>query len=281
MKPAFRILVLGGDGTHVVRFRLPRWIVYGMLACTFLTGEYALIQGYQLAEERGRVEDQRRVIDTVSGRVATVRGEVGTWGSLHAKMWEALGRETSPSDATSGAGGPLSAPPVAEELAPAQDIDQLARSIVEEGRRLRELERIVGRTGELLRALPLRWPIRGPVKSEYGLRQSPWSGRPEQHDGIDIGAAFGTPVASPAPGTVVAATASPDYGRYVMLDHGNGIRSLYGHLQKIEVKLGERVETGAVLGQSGATGRTTGPHLHYELRVDGKAVDPRRFLWDS
>lgn len=281
MKPAFSVLVLGGDGSHVVRFRLPRWVAYGTLACAFLSGEYMLLQGYQLAAERGRVEDQRRAIDTLHGRVATVRSEIGTWGTLHTRMWEALGREARSKNETSGVGGALPATHVvAAEAGPAKDLDLLASSIVEEGLRLRELEQAVSHTGELIRALPLRWPIRGPVRSEYGLRQSPWTGKPEQHEGIDIGASPGTPVESPAGGTVIAANSSVDYGRYVMLDHGNGVRSLYGHLQKLDVKIGERVETGAVIGHSGTSGRSTGPHLHYELRVDGKPVDPRRFLWE-
>lgn len=280
MKPAFSVLVLGGDGSRVVRFRVPRWITYGTLACAVLSGEYMLLQGHQLAAEHGRVEDQRRVIDTFHGRVATVRSEIGTWGALHTRMWEALGREARSND-TSGVGGALPATHVAAaEAGPAKDLDRLARSIAEEGLRLRELEQVVSRTGELMRALPLRWPIRGLVKSEYGLRQSPWTGKPERHDGIDIGASPGTPVESPAGGTVIAAASSVDYGRYVMLDHGNGVRSLYGHLQKLDVKIGERVATGDVIGRSGSSGRTTGPHLHYELRVDGKPVDPRRFLWE-
>jgi murein DD-endopeptidase MepM/ murein hydrolase activator NlpD len=87
-------------------------------------------------------------------------------------------------------------------------------------------------------------------------------------------------VTSPAPGTVVAAGFGGDYGRYARLDHGNGVTSLYGHLRKLEVKSGEQVEKGQVIGQVGSTGRSTGPHLHYEIRVNGKPVDPRGFLWE-
>ena len=268
MRPAFNIIVLGGDGSRVVRFRLPRWIARGALACAVLSGPYALLQGYQLTVARDRVADQRKVIEVLHGRVATARREIGSWYRLHTKMWEALGGEPR-SPATSG---------VAGTPGPTTDGELLARSVAEEGQRLRELEQVVDRMGTLVRTLPLRWPIHGPVKSEYGLRQSPWTGKAELHGGLDIGASPGTPVASPAGGTVVAANQSPDYGRYVMLDHGNGVRSLYGHLQKIDVKVGAWVETGDVIGHSGASGRATGPHLHYELRVDGKAVDPRRFL---
>jgi murein DD-endopeptidase MepM/ murein hydrolase activator NlpD len=280
MKPAFSILVLGGDGSRAMRFRVPRWVVHGALGCAVLWGAHTLLQARQLEAERARVEDQRQLVDTLHRRVATARSEVSSWGAVHARMWQALGREAR-STAASGVGagrGPAVLP--AGARGPTRDLELLAGGIADEGVRLRELEEVVARTGELLRALPLRWPIRGPVKSEYGRRQSPWTGRPEQHDGIDIGASPGTPVESPAGGTVVVASSSVDYGRYVVLDHGNGLRSLYGHLQKADVKSGERVATGQVIGRSGSSGRATGPHLHYELRVDGKPVDPRPFLWE-
>jgi len=99
--------------------------------------------------------------------------------------------------------------------------------------------------------------------------------------GLDIGASPGTPVEAPAEGTVIAANSSGDYGRYVMLDHGNGVRSLYGHLQKADVKIGERVEAGEVIGHSGASGHTTGPHLHYEVWVRDQAQNPIQYILDE
>src|SRR5881397_3744201 len=110
------------------------------------------------------------------------------------------------------------------------------------------------------------------------LRRSPWGRGREHHDGIDIGSLSGTPVKSPAAGTVVAASSHGGYGKNVVLDHGNGVESRYAHLKKIDVKLGQRVERGQVIGLVGSTGRSTGPHLHYEVLVEGKPVDPRSFL---
>ena len=127
-------------------------------------------------------------------------------------------------------------------------------------------------------ALPLRWPVRGPVRSEFGMRQSPLSGEPEDHKGIDIGSPPGTPVQSPAAGTVVAASSGGGYGRHVTVDHGYRVKSRYGHLEKLDVKVGQHVEKGDVIGLVGSTGRSTGPHLHYEVLVEGKQVNPRRFL---
>src|SRR5207249_4670241 len=134
--------------------------------------------------------------------------------------------------------------------------------------------------GRIVHALPLRWPVHGPVKSGYGLRRSPWSGAPEHHEGIDIGSPPGTPVEAPAAGSVVEASSQGDFGKHVMLDHGNGVRSLYGHLKRVDVKVGQRVAKGQVIGPVGSTGRSTGPHLHYEVLMAGKPVDPSRFLWE-
>ena len=146
---------------------------------------------------------------------------------------------------------------------------------------LRELERVIGRTGEVVNALPLRWPVRGRVNSEFGRRSSPWSGAAEHHSGLDISTPPGTPIMCPAPGRVVMAGAGGDYGRHVVIDHGNGVRSLYGHMSKLDVRAGQEVDKGTLLGLVGSSGRSTGPHLHYELRVAGKPVNPRKFLWDG
>ena len=197
-------------------------------------------------------------------------------------MWESLGPKGAAEQPTGIGGVPddLASPAASTAPRPLEDLDHLATSVAEEGPRLRKLTELISRLGKIMNALPLRWPVRGTVNSEYGMRRSPWSGKPEHHGGLDIGAAAGTPVKSPAPGTVIVASAGGGFGKHVKLDHGNGVRSLYGHLSKIDVKAGQRVEKDQVLGLVGSTGRSTGPHLHYELRVEGKRVDPRRFLWE-
>ena len=284
MKPPFSLLVVHGDGSRVLRVDLPRWIVYGTLgslAALFaasLAGEYLVgrLDGDQVAALRRRVDEQRTLIDSFHTRVAAVRSEITAWRALHAKMWDALGPE-----AGAGAGGatPEAVGPAAGvEPSPREELDLLATSVTQEGPRLRELAHAIGRTGKIVHALPLRWPVHGPVKSGYGMRRSPWNGAREHHDGIDIGSPPGTPVESPAPGTVVEASSHGSFGKHVMLDHGNGVRSLYGHMKKLDVKVGQQVAKGQVIGLVGSTGRSTGPHLHYEVLMAGKPVDPSGFL---
>ena len=139
----------------------------------------------------------------------------------------------------------------------------------------------MSQAGKALAALPSRWPIRGVVNSEFGRRISPWTGAPEQHSGLDIAAEIGTPVKAPAPGVVVFTGTMPDYGTTLVLDHGNEVKTLYGHLQNVQVLQGQKVERGQQIALSGNTGRTSGPHLHYEITVRGQPVNPRGYLWDA
>jgi len=284
MKPPFSLLVVYGDGSRVLRVYLPRWIVYGTLgsfaalAGASLSGGYVLHlgQGDQMAALRRRVDDQRALIDSFHTRVTAVRGEIMAWKALHARMWAALGPDAGAE--VRGAAADAVAPVAGVEPTPREDLDLLATAVAQEGPRLRELARATTRTGRIVHALPLRWPVRGPVKSGYGPRRSPWNGAREVHEGIDIGSPPGTPIESPAAGTVVEASSQGGLGKHVTLDHGNGVRSRYGHLKKLDVKVGQRVAKGQVIGLVGSTGRSTGPHLHYEVVVAGKPVDPGPFL---
>ena len=292
MKPPFNVLIVHEDGSRVLRFALPRWIAYatvGLLAgaalsVIALSTEHLMLQSQwlQMVALRHRVEDQRKLIESFQTRIVTIRGEIESWKLAHAKMWDAFGPDQS-ANQKMGVGGATAEEyaPTAGVKKPGEELDILTSMVTEESPRLRELEHVVTRTGKMVSALPLRWPIRGPVKSEYGMRRSPWTGEPERHLGLDIGGLPGTPIRSPAAGTVIVARTGGDFGKKVTIDHGNGVRSLYGHLKQLEVRPGQKVEKGQVIGLVGSTGRSTGPHLHYEVLVQGKPVNPRGFLWDE
>lgn len=130
-------------------------------------------------------------------------------------------------------------------------------------------------------AFPNGKPITGQldVSSEFGLRRNPFGGRSyEMHGGIDFRGPIGTPIQATAEGIVVIAQAGNGYGKHVVIDHGYGYETLYAHLSAIEVEVGDRVQRGDVIGALGNTGRSSGPHLHYEIRRDGQAVNPRYYL---
>jgi murein DD-endopeptidase MepM/ murein hydrolase activator NlpD len=131
----------------------------------------------------------------------------------------------------------------------------------------------------LRRELPVR-PVPGEVTSEFGMRQDPMRQRRrhERHPGIDLEAHSGTPVVASGAGIVVRAGHEGGYGRMVVIDHGGGVETRYAHLSRIVVRRGQAVHAGDLVGKSGATGRVTGPHLHYEVRVDGAPIDPREIV---
>ena len=136
------------------------------------------------------------------------------------------------------------------------------------------------RLTQIMPTLPLRRPLAGrqEITSGYGLRMDPFMGRMAIHSGLDMREETGAPVRATAAGKVVSAGWSGGYGNMVEIEHGNDLATRYGHLSSINVVEGQTVAPGALLGRVGATGRATGPHLHYEVRVEGEAVDPSRFL---
>ncbi len=138
----------------------------------------------------------------------------------------------------------------------------------------------VERLNRTLALVPYRKPVVGEVEftSGFGVRSDPFLGRPAMHTGLDFRAATGDPVRATANGKVVSSGWAGGYGRMVEIDHGNGLSTRYGHLSEINVKVGDVVKIGQVIGAVGSTGRSTGPHLHYETRIDGEAVDPQKFL---
>jgi murein DD-endopeptidase MepM/ murein hydrolase activator NlpD len=138
----------------------------------------------------------------------------------------------------------------------------------------------VERLNRTLALVPYRKPVVGEVEftSGFGVRSDPFLGRPAMHTGLDFRAASGDPVRATANGKVASSGWAGGYGRMVEIDHGNGLSTRYGHLSEIGVKVGDQIKIGQVIGAVGSTGRSTGPHLHYETRIDGDAVDPQKFL---
>jgi murein DD-endopeptidase MepM/ murein hydrolase activator NlpD len=125
---------------------------------------------------------------------------------------------------------------------------------------------------------PSIWPIEGRVGSSFGQREDPFNGEGKFHSGIDIEAATGTPVRASADGDVSGATMGAGYGREVVLNHGHDVVTVYGHLSAVAVVTGQHVTRGQVIGYVGQTGRATGPHLHYEVRVHNVPVNPHKYL---
>lgn len=287
------IFIVGSDGSRPVRLTVPRGVVPAVLIASTLAvaavgtvvGDYVRVRGLAAGPEilTRQLAAERKLIDTFRSRIGEMQVEVATWRDIEARIWEPFGPDAGPTHKTRGIGGaslaglvgrPGARPSALEEL------DTLAETVSEEGQNLRALERLMGRAGKALALLPSRWPVRGAVNSEFGPRLSPWTRTIEFHGGMDIGADRGSPIHAPAPGTVVFAGRQAEFGLTVVIEHPHDIRTLYGHLSRISVRAGEEVERGQMIGLTGNTGKSSGPHLHYEIMVKGQEVNPRVYIWD-
>jgi len=137
---------------------------------------------------------------------------------------------------------------------------------------------ILARNPSPMGTAPDAWPAQGVISSEFGVRLSPFAGQEEFHKGVDIMTPAGSPVRAPAPGMVSFAGEDAEGTQAVVLEHGGGYVTTFSHMQRLEVKAGERVERGQDIGSVGQEGRSTGPHLHYEVRLHGIPVDPKKYL---
>jgi hypothetical protein len=212
--------------------------------------------------EKRQMAELSAVEDSMESRVRRMRGVFTDLGLDMAQLEAATPR--------SGMGGPF----VPVKL-PA-DASTFERQLYRINTTRSQMERL----NRTLALVPYRKPVIGEVEftSGFGVRSDPFLGRPAMHTGLDFRAATGDPVRATANGKVVSSGWMGGYGRMVEIDHGNGLSTRYGHLSEISVRVGEQIKIGQVIGAVGSTGRSTGPHLHYETRIDGDAVDPQKFL---
>jgi murein DD-endopeptidase MepM/ murein hydrolase activator NlpD len=163
----------------------------------------------------------------------------------------------------------------------AAKLETLAGEASRQEQSLQELQSYFLEQKSLLASTPSVWPARGWITSDFGQRTDPYTAERVMHEGLDIAAPHGKEVTSPADGTVIFAGLEGSYGNVLVIDHGYGVKTRYGHLSKVEVHPGDHVHRGDLIGAVGNTGRSTGPHLHYEVRVNGMPENPRKFILDE
>jgi len=208
---------------------------------------------------RAENERQQRELNKLSNRVEAVE-------DTSRKLAEKSG-VLAANTATPGAGGP--AMPVESE-----SLAELESKMNRIERDLRRYEREIGNSHT-----PSIWPVAGTLESGFGGRRNPFGGSSyEFHSGQDIDAEWGTPVIAGAHGTVTFSGWQNGYGQLVVIDHGGGLTTRYGHLSSISASVGQLIQRGEFLGRVGSTGRSTGPHLHYEVRINDQPVNPLQYL---
>jgi murein DD-endopeptidase MepM/ murein hydrolase activator NlpD len=224
------------------------------------------------AKELGELQARMMRLDAQSERLAKIAGEKdkGAGNKSNDKPTALL---------PANRGGPLiNARPMTEK--DLQDaILELTNAVDARDDSLSSIEAKVLQQSVLKDMLPNRSPINAAFNSSsYGWRIDPFNGNKAFHEGLDFTANTGTPIRAAADGIVSEADRTPDYGNIVKIQHGSGLETRYAHASKLLVKVGERVVKGQVVAEVGSTGRSTGPHLHYEIRLNGEALDPRKYL---
>ena len=227
----------------------------------------------------------RETINALTARLGVLQAQVIRLNALGKRLVGMAGLEKGEFDFGSPPpqGGPEQPRILDEKPLPlpklSSQINQLNQELNNRQEQLSVLETMYRHRNLLDEVLPKGRPVSdGWISSYFGYRTDPFDGRREWHPGVDIAGELGEPVVAVAAGIVTYAGKHGGYGNLVEINHGNGLASRYGHLSQIGVKVGQFVRIGETIGRIGSTGRSTGPHLHYETRVNGEAVDPQKFL---
>ncbi len=288
------VMLVGGHAEPIRKVHLARRaLVAGALGSVGILGIAAATMGHyfalleRAAENRSLRKENAALgseLSLVAGRIADIQKAVDRIEHFDANLRAAA----TPQHTERGlAVGPVEpgAPPPAGPPAAQEDMAalpgrllSLADEAARQERSLRELQEYFDDRETLLASTPSVWPARGWVTSDFGGRHDPYTGERRRHDGIDIASSVGQPVYAPSDGTVVFAGLEGSYGKVLVIDHGFSVKTRYGHLSEIVVHLGDRVKRGTKVAAVGNTGRSTGPHLHYEVRVNGIPENPRKFV---
>ena len=294
----FTVIVVSDHSQAVRKFRVPRaslrkiaYVVGGVLLVGLLvTGHYFTLlsssaENAVLKEENAQLRSQ---ILLVQEKVAHISATLDRVERFDAKLRTAVTQLQDPERnlaigpvGAAGADAPIPGPAPAAESSLAAlpgKVTSLETEAARQEQSLRELQEYFDDQRSLLASTPSIWPSRGWVTSDFGTRMDPYTAERKMHEGLDIATPHGQPVYSPSDGTVVFAGTEGGYGKVLVIDHGYGVKTRYGHLSEIFVKSGDRVARGGKVAAVGNTGRSTGPHLHYEVRVNGIPENPRKFI---
>lgn len=280
-QPYFIVVLAHSIHGRIRRFHIDQKVIIAVLALALLGcfTLFGVVSSYvRMAWKVANYNNLRAEANSLRARYQKLQSEANQANEDKAKL-QVLFSEVSM------AYGLQRSSPVKSSLAPLTSNDRLIPSLSEtleeynmlKSANLSRNPRGISRRW-LINIKPNLWPVAGRLLSHYGRRSDPFRGEAAFHSGVDISAVTGTPVRATADGIVIMAQYFGGYGKLVVVDHGNGVQTYYAHLARFDVIPGQEVRMGQVIAASGATGRVTSPHLHYEVRVGGSPVNPYGYL---
>jgi murein DD-endopeptidase MepM/ murein hydrolase activator NlpD len=293
-------MILPDETTRVRKYRVPRSMVRGLLVAIavvifglgYLVTDYYGVKKMVAELDRLRLEarQQQQQLVTFAKSFDDLQGEMTRLRQFDMKLRVMTDLEgVVYPEQIMGIGGENPEPfnPLEGELS-FQDptiissmnrsMDRFKTEVTIQERSFQELVEYLEDQKSLLKSTPSIWPVKGWLTSTFGYRSSPFTGRRELHKGLDIATRSGTPIIAPADGLVVFAGREGGFGNMIIVDHGYGITTRFGHCSSLEAKLGQKIKRGDVIARIGSTGRSTGPHVHYEVAVNGVSVNPSRYI---
>jgi len=294
----YTVMIMSDPTAKVRKIRVPAFapvqlisaavavlLVIGILTAYFVS-DYVRMKGELTELNALRKENtvQRFQLQAFSRNLDLLNREIDSLRNFDHKLRVLADLEETPdSDTLLGIGGPekLNLPPAYQTNLAGQivdDLNTLQQNAARQEISYQELIDFFSDQKSLLASTPSIWPVRGWVTSGFGKRLDPFTGYPKMHEGLDIATHTGTPVIAPCDGIVTRVKRDYGYGKMLEINNGHGIVLRFGHNSKIAVKRGDRIKRGDLICYVGNTGRSTGPHLHYEVIVNGVPVNPKKYI---
>jgi murein DD-endopeptidase MepM/ murein hydrolase activator NlpD len=267
--------------SHRLFFSLVSIVTSTLCLSTFFSVQYftSISQNYELSKLRRENKELQTANEGFSKSVESLRTQLRTVEDRTRKLAIIAGVNTLDETTQGGVGGIR--PADLGENPYRDDLDKMSLRSNRLNRDLSVLEQQFVARNEMLSSTPSIAPVRGILTDGFGGRSDPFTGEQGTHNAVDISSAIGQAVRAPADGIVVKAEWANGYGNVIYISHGYGYSTRYGHLSGFGVRPGQRVKRGDVIGYVGSTGRSTGPHLHYEVRLNNNPVNPLEYIWNA
>lgn len=295
-KKFYTVLVLPDASSEIRTFHIAKRLLVALAAAASLVFVAFLFFIYQAVSLNGHMLELRKLRLAANQQASlmqkTSRLETGLAAlrEFDLRLRTAAGLEMKENSflATGGAdtlsSRTLMVAAVAHQAPPTDnlpmELDRLSHEMNSRTRSFQELIDQLEAKRSVLASTPTIWPVKGWLTAGFGYRRSPFTGLRQMHEGVDISNSVGTPVIAPADGMVSYAGPLGGFGNVISIDHGHSISTFYAHLQQHKVSQGRRIKRGDLIALVGTTGRATGPHLHYEIQVNGSPVNPSKYVID-